>query len=80
MGRRAGAGVVGSVNLDLVASGAPLPQAGETVTGAQFAQHPGGKGANQAVAAAESDGPPRSASVTFRNSAESTIDIMAIRA
>ncbi len=44
-------GVVGSVNLDLVASGAPLPQAGETVTGARFAQHPGGKGANQALAA-----------------------------
>lgn len=44
-------GVVGSVNLDLVASGAPLPTAGETVTGAQFAQHPGGKGANQALAA-----------------------------
>lgn len=44
-------GVVGSVNLDLVASGASLPQAGETVTGAQFAQHPGGKGANQALAA-----------------------------
>lgn len=44
-------GVVGSINLDLVASGAPLPTAGETVTGAQFAQHPGGKGANQALAA-----------------------------
>lgn len=44
-------GVVGSVNLDLVASGAPLPRAGETVTGARFAQHPGGKGANQALAA-----------------------------
>jgi ribokinase len=44
-------GVVGSVNLDLVASGAPLPKAGETVTGARFAQHPGGKGANQALAA-----------------------------
>lgn len=44
-------GVVGSVNLDLVASGAPLPSAGETVTGARFAQHPGGKGANQALAA-----------------------------
>lgn len=44
-------GVVGSVNLDLVASGAPLPGAGETVTGARFAQHPGGKGANQALAA-----------------------------
>lgn len=44
-------GVVGSVNLDLVASGAPLPKAGETVTGSRFAQHPGGKGANQALAA-----------------------------
>lgn len=44
-------GVVGSVNLDLVASGAALPKAGETVTGAHFAQHPGGKGANQALAA-----------------------------
>ena len=44
-------GVVGSVNLDLVASGAPLPGPGETVTGARFAQHPGGKGANQALAA-----------------------------
>ena len=44
-------GIVGSINLDLVASGAPLPTAGETVTGAHFAQHPGGKGANQALAA-----------------------------
>ena len=44
-------GVVGSINLDLVASGVALPKAGETVTGARFAQHPGGKGANQALAA-----------------------------
>ncbi|MDX2235102.1 MAG: PfkB family carbohydrate kinase [Hyphomonadaceae bacterium] len=43
--------VAGSVNLDLVAAGAPLPKAGETVTGAVFARHPGGKGANQALAA-----------------------------
>ncbi len=43
--------VLGSINLDLVASGAPLPAPGETVTGAHFAQHPGGKGANQALAA-----------------------------
>jgi len=43
--------VVGSVNLDLVASGAPLPGPGETVTGAVLARHPGGKGANQALAA-----------------------------
>jgi len=44
--------VIGSVNLDLVASGAPLPAPGETVTGARLARYPGGKGANQALAAA----------------------------
>ncbi len=44
--------VVGSVNLDLVASGARLPHPGETVTGARLGRYPGGKGANQALAAA----------------------------
>jgi ribokinase len=44
--------VVGSANLDLVARVERLPQAGETLSGASFARHPGGKGANQAVAAA----------------------------
>ena len=44
--------VVGSVNLDLVAKAERLPRPGETVTGATFSQIPGGKGANQAVAAA----------------------------
>jgi ribokinase len=43
--------VVGSVNLDFVATGAALPGPGETVTGASLARHPGGKGANQALAA-----------------------------
>ena len=43
--------VVGSVNLDLVAMAPKLPVAGETVTGATMHQFPGGKGANQALAA-----------------------------
>lgn len=43
--------VVGSVNLDIVAAGKSLPRPGETVTGAKLARHPGGKGANQALAA-----------------------------
>ncbi len=43
--------VVGSVNLDLVATARTLPAPGETVTGAVLARHPGGKGANQALAA-----------------------------
>ena len=44
--------VVGSVNIDLVVSIRDLPAPGETVTGGRFAQHHGGKGGNQAVAAA----------------------------
>lgn len=44
--------VVGSVNVDLVVTVGELPGPGETVTGGQFARHHGGKGGNQAVAAA----------------------------
>lgn len=43
--------VVGSINLDFVATAPTLPSPGETVTGATLAVHPGGKGANQALAA-----------------------------
>ncbi len=44
--------VVGSVNVDLVVRAARLPTPGETVTGGTFERHHGGKGGNQAVAAA----------------------------
>ncbi|GGK63851.1 ribokinase [Nocardia camponoti] len=44
--------VVGSVNMDLVTTTASRPQPGETVRGVAFATIPGGKGANQAIAAA----------------------------
>jgi ribokinase len=44
--------VVGSINADLVVTVARLPRPGVTVTGGTFARHGGGKGANQAVAAA----------------------------
>jgi len=44
--------VVGSANLDLVATTDRLPGPGETVMGFDFAEYPGGKGLNQAVAAA----------------------------
>ncbi|MEQ8299541.1 MAG: ribokinase [Hyphomonas sp.] len=43
--------VTGSINLDIVATGPTLPRPGETVTNARLARHPGGKGANQALAA-----------------------------
>ncbi len=52
--------VVGSANLDLVATTSRHPNPGETVHGVAYNEYPGGKGLNQAVAAARSG-----ASVTF---------------
>ncbi|MEN9823454.1 MAG: ribokinase [Actinomycetota bacterium] len=46
--------VVGSANLDLVATVERLPSPGETVPGSSYHEYPGGKGLNQAVAAARS--------------------------
>ncbi|MFF9500413.1 ribokinase [Streptomyces sp. NPDC014656] len=48
--------VLGSTNMDLVAYVAKAPARGETVTGRSFRTIPGGKGANQAVAAARAGG------------------------
>lgn len=47
--------VVGSINLDLVAKVERLPRPGETLSGATLERIPGGKGANQAVAASRLD-------------------------
>jgi ribokinase len=52
--------VLGSVNIDLVVRGARIPSPGETVLGGHFFEAQGGKGANQAVAAARAG-----AKVTF---------------
>jgi ribokinase len=46
--------VVGSANLDLVAGAQRIPGPGETVLGSDYSEHAGGKGLNQAVAAARS--------------------------
>ncbi|NJP95335.1 ribokinase [Nonomuraea sp. FMUSA5-5] len=48
--------VFGSANMDLVAYVAKAPKLGETVTGHRFRTVPGGKGANQAIAAARAGG------------------------
>lgn len=48
--------VVGSINIDLVANISRMPREGETLTGTHIATYPGGKGANQAVAAARLGG------------------------
>jgi ribokinase len=51
--------VVGSINMDLVASAEYIPSVGETIKGTGFQFQPGGKGANQAVAVAKLGYPVR---------------------
>ena len=48
--------VIGSLNMDLIAIAPRLPVPGETLTGSQYLTEPGGKGANQAYAAAKLGG------------------------
>ena len=48
--------VIGSSNTDMVVQSGHLPLPGETVLGGEFIMNPGGKGANQAVAAAKLNG------------------------
>ena len=49
---RPGVVVLGGINMDLVTMTPRFPVPGETVVGTRFLTYPGGKGANQAVAAA----------------------------
>ncbi|QCO97307.1 ribokinase [Arthrobacter sp. 24S4-2] len=51
--------VVGSINLDIIATTDRIPSPGETVGGGALTHQPGGKGANQAVAAARLGGSAR---------------------
>ncbi len=48
--------VIGSSNTDMVVKTSTLPKPGQTVMGGEFFMNPGGKGANQAVAAARLGG------------------------
>lgn len=57
--------VIGSSNTDMVIKGDKLPAPGETVLGGTFLMNPGGKGANQAVAAARLAASTESTRVTF---------------
>lgn len=58
--------VLGAINVDLVLRGVTLPRPGETVVGGSFERHPGGKGGNQAVAAARAlHGGPLQGAVTM---------------
>lgn len=51
-----GVTIVGSLNMDLIIRAQRIPQPGETILGGEFHTAPGGKGANQAVAAARLGG------------------------
>ncbi len=58
--------VIGSLNMDLVVSADRRPKVGETILGNSFSTYPGGKGANQAVAAARLGAQVRLSAVSVR--------------
>ena len=80
--------VFGSINVDLVARVPRLPLPGETLTGKSFAMMPGGKGANQALAAQRSGsdvhlfgcvgGADALATVALRSLAQSPVNIAGV--
>jgi ribokinase len=73
--------VVGSTNLDLVCTAPVLPLPGETVMGDGYAEHPGGKGLNQAVAAARAGARTAFVSAVGDDAAGSALlDVMAANA
>lgn len=55
--KKANVVIVGSSNTDMIIQMKSIPRPGETLLGGKFSIAPGGKGANQAVAAARSAGP-----------------------
>lgn len=66
--------MVGSVNMDLLTATERLPGPGETILGSAFAATPGGKGANQAIAAARAGG-----AVTFVGAVGSDVFALDLR-
>ena len=81
--------VFGSINLDLVTRVPRLPSPGETLIGSGFASYPGGKGANQALAAARAGAVVRMYGAVGRDPAASnalsllraaSVDVAGIRA
>lgn len=81
--------VLGSINVDLVIRSEKLPRPGETVLGGEFYQASGGKGANQAVAAARTSAAPVAfiaavgadelGRATLKNLRQENLDLRAVR-
>lgn len=69
--------IAGSINLDLVVQCERLPGPGETILGGRFSRHPGGKGANQALAARRLGGDVGMIGCAGRDSeAEAALDLL----